>query len=378
MRVSLLQPAIALALAFLLFQDAASPAEVADLDDGAGWAKLQFSRQSNGVAIPGLTWRTSKVPIQCTLIDGKYRLYVEIPGTFKGPENSSLQAFSKKNIEVSAAGEFMVRSYLEWFQQGVTITAFLGPHQTVSESIWIDGALDNTKPLNCRTGPPPRLNASAGIATTYLNYSEKLGDLRVREDAITGKVGLSYRLIEDWLGLAGNMFGTLFSIAHTPSTLPAARFIGVNGRLLFHLPFSPLDWRPSIGVGAYFWSMYVPNDAYGVQGLIGPQLLLSARRRKAEARAATLYLKYAMVGSSLGGLSPGSREIAGGFGYQVNSHRSKHAVMATFDLSQLRLGIEEAGNELNLLSASLRDLTGQPMRRARHEYARNPPKFDLA
>ena len=64
-------------------------------------------------------------------------------------------------------------------------------------------------------------------------------------------------------------FGTLLAFGASPSSVPTARYLGINGRVGYRLPvdLGSTEWF-FLG-GWYLWTMYTPDGSYGVNALSG-------------------------------------------------------------------------------------------------------------
>lgn len=202
------------------------------------------------------------------------------------------------------------------------------------------------------TNKPRSFSFNFGLSVSSLNYKEEFNNLKLTELGLTGKVGANWAVAR-WLSLSGNFFMTLWPISHSPSTIEAARFYGVNGRVGFRLPFQTGSLEYFFSIGWYFWGMLVPSKNYGLQQLAGPQAFLTISKPPTRSRAFYIYFKIAPISDSTSSLGLANREIAGGFGYQLNTPRpGSHSLMLTVDLANTSFDLATLNNKIELTSIS--------------------------
>ncbi|MGK5090149.1 hypothetical protein WDW86_21580 [Bdellovibrionota bacterium FG-2] len=188
------------------------------------------------------------------------------------------------------------------------------------------------------------------IAFTRLTYTEDPGNIRLTETALTGKLSGELNLIPSVLDVDAAVFMTLLPISLSSTDFDPARFYGLNARLGYHLPLGmgATEWR--FLLGAYFWGMSVPGDAYGIQSLWGPQMFISTRHQQVGSRNWSFYVKYVPISS---GFSLANRELAGGLTYQFNSPEARTAWSLVLDVSDFRFKAADDSAQVGLFSTSL-------------------------
>jgi hypothetical protein len=161
----------------------------------------------------------------------------------------------------------------------------------------------------------------------------------------------------------GSAFGTLFSFAATQSgpvvspgnegTAGAPRFLGLNLRAGRRLTAWESPWDIRASAGLYYWSMLQASRDFGLDYLVGPQLVLSARRTLADARTFGGYIKVARTGAGFGlGLDQG-RELAVGGDFQLNAPGSKNRILAVVDIAHTSLNVASIDRTISLTAVSL-------------------------
>lgn len=195
--------------------------------------------------------------------------------------------------------------------------------------------------------PPKRLSVSAGIGTSYYNYSERpksRTSITLRQYSLTGKVNVNYQLIPKVLDFGFNMFGNLLTIMHTPEKYNGydasdAKFYGINGRLGYRLPTKLGATEFYFLTGWYFWGMYVDaanaKSDFGLASLSGPQLFFMMNHMPKNKVGYWLYFKFALIADQLNISSLNNNEMAVGFGVQVTPKSSK-PLSITVDISKAK------------------------------------------
>lgn len=178
---------------------------------------------------------------------------------------------------------------------------------------------------------------SPGIGLTLLGYRQTdVPD--VDQIAITGKASAVYILNSSWdVGLSGYM--TLASITGTTSVKETARFLGVNARAGYTLPFVKQPWKIAVLAGWYYTTMFVEGNQFGFRNMAGPQLFPTLRYAFPNGASGWLYGKYSPVSEGIA-LSFSNRELAfgGGYAFKASSGRS---FSMTLDIAELGLQVDE-------------------------------------
>lgn len=139
-------------------------------------------------------------------------------------------------------------------------------------------------------------------------YTEStVGTLTI--SGIVAKVSASYRLGERFdASVSGSL--TVLPLTNTDSSR-TTRFLGVNARLGYKLPFLKSPWAFYIKGGYYFTTMWVSPADHGFSNMNGPQIYPVLTRVLGKGLG-HVYLKYSPV-ATLDLLA--NREIAAGLGY---------------------------------------------------------------
>lgn len=172
-----------------------------------------------------------------------------------------------------------------------------------------------------------RFNLFVSMGPSFINYQEQnVPDISLI--GLTAKLSLGYLLAPPRWDLAFNTFITalpisqttvyydpstsLFSTTASASTVKvSARFLGINGRVGYSLPFVKAPWKLSLMAGWYFTTMIVTENAFGFKNMAGPQFFPVLSRAFAGGSSLLVYAKY----SPIIGLPFGNRELAAGAGY---------------------------------------------------------------
>ncbi len=193
-----------------------------------------------------------------------------------------------------------------------------------------------------------------GLGPTYFSYKDyQVPNVTLSAIALTAKGGVNYRLGKRW-DLGFSAFGTVlnFSSSIEPAEYPVARFLGANLRVGFSI-LNGKKFSLKLSPGLYYWGMIVPQSAYGIIYMAGPQIFLSSTFAIAPDRKMSAYLKFAPIAAGLTSLTLGSREIAVGLGYPLNSARAKVQWALTLDLSQLSISENTSPTKPSLFTVSL-------------------------
>jgi hypothetical protein len=196
---------------------------------------------------------------------------------------------------------------------------------------------------------PRRWDLMAGLSGTYFKYVESGQNIDLKQLALTARAGGDYRLIPKVLNAELNVFGTVVSELLTSSSLPTARFFGVDGRLGYRLPIGLGATQWFFLAGWYWWSMAVPDDSYGVSSLYGPQVFIQLRQEAMGHHPYQVYVKAATIGDGANVFEVGNRELAGGASFGVFS--DPESIMIGVDVANTQFS--KGLNSLSLLNVSL-------------------------
>lgn len=195
------------------------------------------------------------------------------------------------------------------------------------------------------TQVPKRFLLSAGAGVSYIAYE----DNRIAsfsETALTVKAAATYALAPPSWDLGASVFFTALPITVSEPE-SRARFLGVNLRTGYALPFVPDPWRVALHVGGYYTTAFVSAkvagasfDEFGFGSMMGPQVFPTVRRAFSGNRSTNAYFKFSPVASGVSFLSLSSREIAFGGGYSLPIDK-RRVLSITLDAATLQLLIED-------------------------------------
>lgn len=113
-----------------------------------------------------------------------------------------------------------------------------------------------------------------------------------------------------------------------------ARFVGINLRAGYIVPFVKYPWRLSLNAGLYYTSMQVTNDLFGFSDMFGPQIFLVTDYAFSSRNRGTAYFKFSPVSKnlSLSLFDMGNREIAAGGGW-IHQLPNQHPLSVMMDFS---------------------------------------------
>lgn len=154
-----------------------------------------------------------------------------------------------------------------------------------------------------------------GLGPTLIHYTEsglRLTNYRSTALTVTGDYQLPMSASGNWT-IQGSIYGTAVQIQQSTSDDP--RFIGVNGRLIYRLPFSRESLELKLAAGIYYLSMIVPSESFGFKNLVGPQLYPTIRYQIPGVLTLRTYVKYSPVSEQLRIMDLANREFAYGISF---------------------------------------------------------------
>ncbi|MBL7715579.1 MAG: hypothetical protein JNL01_08935 [Bdellovibrionales bacterium] len=143
----------------------------------------------------------------------------------------------------------------------------------------------------------PGLNL--GAAFDFANYSEQPFDISTTQFGLA-LVGDYMMPVHPKWRLIGSFRFTALPFSSSASNLPLARYygVGVQGSYaLEKLKWMNLDWR--IGLGPLLWGMLVPNSAYGVSSVFGPQLVFGGASKEINSNYKAMGIRFAYLGNGI-------------------------------------------------------------------------------
>lgn len=200
--------------------------------------------------------------------------------------------------------------------------------------------------------PNKKLYTSVAAGPSIITYREAYtpdltGDFTTEfsSTAITAKASARYVLHPAW-DVGANVF---FTAAQMTGNIDGAtaRFIGVNGRIGYVLPFVEEPWRVVLMTGIYYTTMLVsastPEELFGFQHMMGPQLFPAVRYRLFNGDAVSAYAKFSPVSAGFAFESLSNREMAFGVSWTTGM-LSKKPLTFALDIANLDLKLENVAD----------------------------------
>ncbi|MEK6705241.1 MAG: hypothetical protein AABZ06_05585 [Bdellovibrionota bacterium] len=176
---------------------------------------------------------------------------------------------------------------------------------------------------------------SASLGVTTMAFKEDTATRTVTDYsglALTFKAAYQALLLPPQWDFGINLFFTLLPLNSNIADT-TVRYLGVNLRFGYVLPFVKPPWRAAILTGAYFSRMFVTGDRFGYKALLYPQLFPTLRRTINSKDSAFVYLKLVPLGPGLG-FSFSERELSLGAGFE-HALANRHPVFLSMDFSDL-------------------------------------------
>lgn len=171
------------------------------------------------------------------------------------------------------------------------------------------------------------------------------------QSSITGRLGVTWLLLPPSWDLSLSAYGTALVLSANRDY--SARFIGINARVRYALPFLREPFRLSIMVGGYFANLFVsPSPDFGYKNATGPQIFPTFRYTVKPGQNLVIYGKFSPVLNGLGFLDFTSRELATGISYSLAFHPDL-SVGAGFDFSNMSLEIDQTAINVTTWSIGL-------------------------
>jgi hypothetical protein len=192
---------------------------------------------------------------------------------------------------------------------------------------------------------------SFGIAYSLIQFDDSRGP-NFQQSALTAKFSYGKATPSQRWDLGISTFLTLVPL-HS-STIYSARFLGINGRIGYALPWIRDPWRLTLMTGVYYTTM-LPSESdasseFGYQSMVGPQVYPVVRRKFQNGTSLSAYFKYSPIKAPDSVISFLGRELAigGAFSFLVGKD---HTLSTTLDLSSY--GFEIEGVTIRSNSASV-------------------------
>jgi len=222
----------------------------------------------------------------------------------------------------------------------------VGPAGTYKNEFLIVAFPDWDCSIPLQTPKRHRVLASAGVTSIQFQQTQINP---YSAFAVTLKASYSYSLFYPRVDLGVNSYFTAFTFAASDPTTQA-RFLGINAKIGYNFVISD-PWRFSVQTGIYYTTMFVTNNNFGFQNLMGPQLYPVVSRRFGNS-SLLAYFKFSPVGSGFGITSLANNEIAGGLNFSHPIRNSGMSYSVGVDMSQLSLNFQSIQVLVNTASLS--------------------------
>ncbi|MEK6579955.1 MAG: hypothetical protein AABZ55_12065 [Bdellovibrionota bacterium] len=286
--------------------------------------------------IPELKWGAKSAKIEVVSVPEGEAYFVSVPGSFNAEDTALLT--DREQVAISEKGDFLLKIPVKGENSSVDFLS-VSPFGTLKrEKLGVSFPGWNAF-LAKRKSPAlgtRRFFVTPSLGLTLINYTQT-GLTPFSETALTGKVSALYYLAPRWdIGLA-----SFFTLIPVTSTVPEnkIRFLGVNGRIGYVVPWVKSPWRLSLMTGVYFTTTFVPGSTFGFENMTGPQLFPVLTRVWNNGRSSTFYFKFSPVTAQFTPLALSNREIAGGGSYGFRL-KNGHAMSIAMDVSSIQLTLE--------------------------------------
>ncbi|MEK6579872.1 MAG: hypothetical protein AABZ55_11650 [Bdellovibrionota bacterium] len=283
--------------------------------------------------IEGLTWGLPKFELQETREE--LRIFASLDGLFTQEDSNLL--YDNQLIKLGPNGEFNFKALLSGPKTTIVVTIIdvLGAVSTqdveISYPLW-QNKWDEFKRYK---GKKHFISASTGLS--ILNYRESFQQ-NFSQKAITLKLSYNHFIFPPNWELGGTAYYTLASLLSDQPGV-GMRFLGVNSRLGYALPFVKLPWRATIMAGFYYTTTFVTGNQFGFENLMGPQIFPVVKRLIGSRDSLGAYFKFSPVGKGFSLLTFSNREVAFGLNLTRSFNRGKSASLSV-DLASLDLVID--------------------------------------
>jgi hypothetical protein len=185
---------------------------------------------------------------------------------------------------------------------------------------------------------PRKLFINAGLGFTSVAYQETniSGPQTFSSIVATPKISAILIMPSPVWSLGFTAYVTALQLK---SSLNAtARFLGLNARAGYRVPFLPEPWQLTLMAGYYYTTMFVTPATFGYRHVGGPQLFPTVKRAFKTGDFASAYFKYSPIANGVSLLGPSNREIGAGFSYTFAGRRA-NPLAAYLDFSQFKLDL---------------------------------------
>jgi hypothetical protein len=289
--------------------------------------------------VNGLTWKSNQLTARVNRAAPEPEATVVLDGHFNKPSWSLLH----KNILVplSAQGDFKLTLTLKKRLENFELVVVNPKGEVQREPILIEIAAAQWERAFPKKLPPPKVPElppkyhffTPGLNFTVLSYRETRVQ-SVSQTALTGKFAYRFALGKSGWDLGASGYLTLLPI--TKNTDSTARFLGLNLRVGYSLPWPREPWQIGLMAGWYYTTMIVSPPTFGFLSMAGPQLFPVVRYRFGSGKAIATYFKWSPVSDSTSLMSLGNYELAAGGAYVIPL-MNRRSVSVTLDAASLKL-----------------------------------------
>ena len=299
-----------------------------------------------GVKINDLKWKNEFIRVRDESSKQNQRYIIILAGSFKR-EGWQL-TLNQKPIKRNEVGGFVDEEIITKEKRTFEFVATGPEGKTEKEKIVVQGPMwDPPKKKTEVLQAPKRLFIVPGLGVSSITAKETAIP-NYSTIALTAKMSINYLLIPRKVDLRVSFFLTALQL--TKNEEITARYLGVNARVGYILPFVELPWAVSLYGGWYYTTTFVQANAFGYKNLSGPQIYPSVVRAFPNGDALAWYFKFSPVAGSLKLLSMSDREIASGLAY-IHPLKNGHVLSGSFDYSDIQLifnGINSQTDSLTL------------------------------
>ena len=306
-------------------------------------------KDPTAIKIEKLVWGPKELKVRVDRVNDELRVFAYLEGQYSRDHWSLV--INEKHVVVekeSNAFELPIRLTGETTEIRVIAVGLKGNVQKSKVKILFPDwgkLMADAKATPTEVSVSKRYSLVVGLGYSDLAVKETgLSDFS--EIAFTAKASFLYFVVPPNWDLGGSAYFTLLPVVETPSD-KSARFLGINIRGGYSMPFVAEPWRVSLLGGIYYTTMIQSGAQFGYRNLGGPQIYPTVRRIFNKGESAMAYFKYSPIASGINLLTFSNREIAYGAGWTHPLNRL-HAISFFLDISAINLVI--GGKQVNTSS----------------------------
>jgi hypothetical protein len=298
-------------------------------------------------AITGLQWTSSRVEIQIRGVDSRDRVIAVLKGNFKNPGWTLI--ISNRTIHPDTSGDFQIGLPAHDLKNNFTIYSVSDFGKAEKSVVQISIAPSDMALITSKA----RWISSVGLGLTSQTYTQSLSD-PVKQTLITGKFSFAHEISRNqrWFGTFSARVD-LVPISDSIGTSGGSsglRFLGLNARVDYSVPFVTDPWKLNFAMG-YYYVTTIGNSFLGFTDVAGPQAFPSVRYYFRNENYLSAYAKYSPVLSSGKPLPFSNRDIEVGADYGFPL-KDSHSMSISLDYSSLNLLLDD-GTQSSLRSLML-------------------------